>query len=511
MRTIRTKLTASAVVAGTVVCASFGGLVLSATSAWASNPVLSVIAGSGSAGAPTAGPATSSHLSSPSAVAVDSAGNMYIADTNNNVIEKVSPSGSLSIFAGTGTAGLPTAGPATSSELSGPNGVAVDSSGNVYISDGNNLDVEKVTPGGTLSIFAGVPGARGNAQSGVAATSLHFYYPDAVAVDPTGDVYIADLANNVIDEVNTSGINTIVAGQNQRGGTPSAGPATSTNIAPTGLAVDGSGNFYISDARGKVLKVTAGTLSIYPGTSFSSPAGLAVDSTGDLYVADSGHNEVAMVNTSGAVSVAVGTGAAGAPIAGPPTASPLSGPSAVAVDSSGTLYIADTNNSDIDRVGMPLAVAPVFTADSPATSVTAGTPFSYTFTASGAPAPTFAVASGALPGGLSLNGATGVLSGTPTSSGTFTVSATNTATSVSTPTITISVTAPTPPTTTTTSPPTTTTPTPSPAPVSPQATTGGGGSAASTPDGDGYWLLSSDGSLSPTATLPTSAPRTGPT
>jgi hypothetical protein len=114
MRTIRTKLTASAVVAGTVVCASFGGLVLSATSAWASNPVLSVIAGSGSAGAPTAGPATSSHLSSPSAVAVDSAGNMYIADTNNNVIEKVSPSGSLSIFAGTGTAGLPTAGPATS-------------------------------------------------------------------------------------------------------------------------------------------------------------------------------------------------------------------------------------------------------------------------------------------------------------------------------------------------------------------------------------------------------------
>jgi sugar lactone lactonase YvrE len=389
--------------------------------------------------------------------------------------------------------------------------VAVDSSGNVYISDGNNLDVEKVTPGGTLSIFAGVPGARGNAQSGVAATSLHFYYPDAVAVDPTGDVYIADLANNVIDEVNTSGINTIVAGQNQRGGTPSAGPATSTNIAPTGLAVDGSGNFYISDARGKVLKVTAGTLSIYPGTSFSSPAGLAVDSTGDLYVADSGHNEVAMVNTSGAVSVAVGTGAAGAPIAGPPTASPLSGPSAVAVDSSGTLYIADTNNSDIDRVGMPLAVAPVFTADSPATSVTAGTPFSYTFTASGAPAPTFAVASGALPGGLSLNGATGVLSGTPTSSGTFTVSATNTATSVSTPTITISVTAPTPPTTTTTSPPTTTTPTPSPAPVSPQATTGGGGSAASTPDGDGYWLLSSDGSLSPTATLPTSAPRTGPT
>jgi hypothetical protein len=189
--------------------------------------------------------------------------------------------------------------------------VAVDSSGNVYISDGNNLDVEKVTPGGTLSIFAGVPGARGNAQSGVAATSLHFYYPDAVAVDPTGDVYIADLANNVIDEVNTSGINTIVAGQNQRGGTPSAGPATSTNIAPTGLAVDGSGNFYISDARGKVLKVTAGTLSIYPGTSFSSPAGLAVDSTGDLYVADSGHNEVAMVNTSGAVSVAVGTGERG--------------------------------------------------------------------------------------------------------------------------------------------------------------------------------------------------------
>ena len=160
---------------------------------------LSIIAGNGRPGPATPGLATDSSLLYPGGVAVDSSGNVYIADMYNNEVEKIDSSGNLSIIAGNGTAGRPTPGTATDSALKAPSGVAVDQWGNVYIADQGNNMVEEVDTSGNLSIIAG-NGTIGPPTPGL-ATNSSLSYPQGVAVDSSGDVYIADLVNNYIEKV----------------------------------------------------------------------------------------------------------------------------------------------------------------------------------------------------------------------------------------------------------------------------------------------------------------------
>jgi DNA-binding beta-propeller fold protein YncE len=371
---------------------------------------LSIIAGTGTAGTPTPGPATSSPLSSPAGVAVDGSGNVYIADRGNQVTEKVTSGapGTLSIIAGTpGTAGSPTPGTATSSNLDDPTQVAVDSSGtsvyvadgtvgivakiasgnlsvaaglidygsptpgpgtssalktpsgtaadasgNVYIADASNNVVEKLTPGGTLSIFAGSPIHIGLPTPGP-ATSSNLDHPEGVAVDSAGNVYIADTTNSLIDKVTPSGTLSIFAGKRGSIGAPTPGPATSSDLNhPGGVAVDGSGNVYIADTTNNVVeKVTpSGTLSILVGSGLSSPEGVAADGSGNVYVADTGNNKVEKMTAGGTLSAIAGTGTSGAPTQGPATSSNLAAPTGVAVDSSGDVFIADRGNQRVEKV-----------------------------------------------------------------------------------------------------------------------------------------------------------------
>ncbi len=332
----------------------------------ATSPTLSVIVGTGTDGPPTAGPATSSQLNQPYGVALDDSGNVYIADSENNVIEKVTPSGTLSIFAGNGTAGPPTSGPATSSNLNGPTDVAVDSVGNVYIADSANHVIEKVTPSGTLSVIAG-NGVEGPPTAGPAKSSS-FDYPTGVAVDASNNVYVADLLNNVVEKITPSGTLSIFAGTGTSG-VPTAGKATSSQLSyPQRVAVDASGNVYIADTRNNVVeKVTSsGTLSIIAGngtyghptagpatsSKLSGPTGVAVDSAGNVVIADRDNNVVEKVTPSGTLSVIAGTGTDGPPTAGPATSSALNDPTGIAVDASGNVYIADENNYLIEKVAL---------------------------------------------------------------------------------------------------------------------------------------------------------------
>lgn len=333
--------------------------------------MLSIFAGTGNEGSPTAGPATSSDLRDPSDVAVDSSGNVYISDIDNALVVKVTPDGILSIFAGTGTYGEPTPGPATSSMLRFPSGITVDTADNLYIVDKQSYRVLKVTPGGVLSIAAGT-GTSGIPTPGP-ATSSPFEEPVSVAVDAGGNLFIADEGSCRVLKVTTGGTLSVFAGTGMCGA-PTPGPATGSAMMPFAVATDTSGNVYIAEGSSRqLLRVASdGSLSVVAGTgnpgvptpgpatssNLGEPYNLEVTAAGTIYFADYTNSMVLKVTPDGTLSIVAGTGTRGTPTPGPATSSNLDRPWSVGVDAVDNIYIADTGNHVVSKVssGVTLVV-----------------------------------------------------------------------------------------------------------------------------------------------------------
>ncbi|MGO9407354.1 MAG: hypothetical protein ACLP41_08710 [Acidimicrobiales bacterium] len=272
---------------------------------------LSIVAGDGSQGPPTPGPATKSALDGPAGVALSAQGNMFIADRNNNVVEEVTRAGRLSIVAGDGSQGPPTPGPATKSALDAPQGVVLGRDGDLFIGDANNNLVEEVTRVGRLSVFAGVVGKSGPPTPGPATKSTLNDLSE-VALNARGDLFIGDQNNNVVEEVTPAGMLSVFAGDGAEG-PPTPGPATKSAL--------------------------------------NDPCCLAVDVHGDLFIADFGNNLVEEVTPAGMLSVVAGVvGKSGPPTPGPATKSALNSPGGVAVDAHGDLFIADYGNNIVEKV-----------------------------------------------------------------------------------------------------------------------------------------------------------------
>jgi len=346
---------------------------------------ISTIAGSGVLSySGDGGPATAAQLNTPEAVAVDASGNVYIADTVNNVVREISTKGAISTIAGTGTAGFAgDGGAATSALLSSPQGVAVDASGNVYVSDTANARVRKIS-GGTITTVAG-SATVGYAGDGAAATNAQLNTPVGLAVDKSGNLYIADVDDSVVRKVSTSGIITTVAGNGSQGYSGDTGPATGAMLnGPEGVAVDASGNLYISDTlNGVIREVTAsGTISTFAGNGidgysgdggpakaaeFGSPVGIAVDSAGNVYIADSGAR-IRKVFASGFIETIAGSGVRGYTGDGSQaTSATMNGAAGLAADSKGDIYIADAANNAIRELvftGSGLSISGVTNAAS---------------------------------------------------------------------------------------------------------------------------------------------------
>jgi len=271
------------------------------------------------------------------------------------------PAYTITTFAGNNTAGSTgDAGAATSAELNNPYGIALDSSGNLYIADQINHRIRKVGTDGTISTVAG-NGTAGFLGDKAAATSAELNQPAGVAVDSSGNIYIADTGNSVIRKV-AGGTITTYAGDYTLGSGAGGDHGLAINAqldTPIGLAVDAAGNLYVADTRNNRIRVvtasngTITTLSTL-GVNLSAPRGVAVDAAGNVYIADTGNGRILKVAPSGSITVTTtvaGTGVNGfSGDGGPATAAQISSPTGVAVDAAGNLYIADTNNNRIRRV-----------------------------------------------------------------------------------------------------------------------------------------------------------------
>jgi hypothetical protein len=316
------------------------------------------------------GPATSAQLDGPSAVAVDAAGDIFIADTGNNVIREVNAStGIISTIAGNGTAGYTGDGyAATSAKLNNPTGVAVDAVGDVFIADQDNDVIRKVDTSGDISTVAGnYDLGAGYTGDGGPATDAELQNPAGVAVDAAGDIFIADTGNNVVREVDhvTQDITTIAGDYDAGSGySGDGGLASSAQLnGPLGVAVNSAGDLFIADAGNNVVREVTGLITTVAGNGTSGsggdgePASVAAlnfpwASAGDVYIADYNNDVVREVNNAtGVITTVAGNGETGySGDGGPATDAELDGPAGVAVDSAGDIFIADLGNSKVREV-----------------------------------------------------------------------------------------------------------------------------------------------------------------
>ena len=388
----------------TVYVADAGNGTIRALASAGTNWVSSTLAGSASTGsADEAGSAARFYW--PGAAAVDGAGNLYVADTQNGTVRKATADGVVSTLAGSAGNFGSTDGAGSSARFYGPQGIAVDAAGTAYVADTVNATIRKVTAGGVVTTLAGSAGNPGNANGTGAAA--RFYEPQGLAVDSAGTVYVADTWNHTVRMITAAGVVTTLAGvPGCSGSIDGTGSNVGTNKArfhcPAAVAVDQAANIYVADCFNHTIRQitpsgVVSTLAGLPGVwgnadgtnsaaRFYEPAGIVVDSGGTVYVLDSGNHtirKVAPVGTNWVVSTVAGLAAVSGSSDGLGSAARFNYPVGLAVNSSGLFYVADTGNSTIRLGSLVLSGAPAIVTQPQSQTMNPGSNVTFTVSAVG--------------------------------------------------------------------------------------------------------------------------------
>ncbi|GAA2735226.1 RICIN domain-containing protein [Streptomyces nogalater] len=341
-----------------------------ATNDESSVPPISTVAGTGVAGYKGDNEAAvSAQLNRPYGIVVDSTGTLYFTDFQNHRVRKIATDGKVSTVAGTGVAGFGgDGGPAVSAQLNWPRELALDSEGALYVVDSNNHRVRKITADGKISTVVGT-GVAGFSGDGGPATAARLNIPMGVAVDSGGALYVTEYNNNRVRKITTDGKISTIAGNGAAAFGGDGGPAVSAQLnRPHAVVVDGAGVLYIADGENhRVRKVAAdGKISTVAGTGVAGfsgdggpatsaqlylPVGLVLDSAGNLYITEFRNHRIRKMTTDGKIGSVAGTGVAGfGGDGGPAAPAQLNHPFGLAVDCVDTLYIADYNNNRIRKI-----------------------------------------------------------------------------------------------------------------------------------------------------------------
>jgi len=321
--------------------------------------VVTTLAGTSGTVGSTDGTGAAARFYVPEGVATDTAGNVYVADTGNDTIRKITPAGVVTTLAGTAGMTGSTDGIGAAALFSGPQAVVTDGAGNIYVADEGNSTIRKITPAGVVITLAGTAGMTGSSDGMGAAA--RFFAPRGVATDNAGNVYVADSYNDTVRKITPAGVVTTLAGTaGMTGSTDGMGAAARFND-PHGVAVDGSGNVYVAEPFNYTIrKITpAGMVTTMAGLAlefgsadgtgptarFVSPLAVAAtDSAGNVYVADLGNYTIRKVTSTGVVSTLAGTAGKGGSVDGTGAAARFEGPVGVAADNAGNVYVADIFN-----------------------------------------------------------------------------------------------------------------------------------------------------------------------
>jgi sugar lactone lactonase YvrE len=335
----------------------------------------------------------------PVGVAVDASGNVYVADPTECAIRMISPLGMVSTLAGGTRGSADGTGPAAA--FNGPNALAVDAAGNLYVADTGNDTVRMIAPGGVVTTLAGAAGKSGSADG--PGPAARFDGPLGVAVDASGDVWIADSGNGTIRRISPKGLVTTVAGTAGVDGYLDGTGAAAQFDELEGVATDANGNAYAVEGTGTVREITPqGIVTTLAGTylglgdvdgspgfaQFYQPQGIAVDANGDIFVANTAHQTIREIAPSGTVSTLAGTAGVIGSLDATGSTAQFFNPGQIALDSFGNLYVADSSNHTV-RMGIPPMGLPVFTQEPSGQSVVPGGAVTLDANANGIPAPTY--------------------------------------------------------------------------------------------------------------------------